>query len=1071
MKYGEIYLSITEKSKISIDALVASIKDRPSALFFGAGIGRNCGGPSGGELKQMLRERFKGQDHDSFLDYMNNVILISETNRKEVEDFIKLHLSVISASDEEKYLLSLPWRVLFTTNYDRLPESIGTTLDHSRNIVTITDPSKEELIEITRDDILYCFQLMGSVNYSFPVGGWMILNSRDLNISSQRRLGFFRAFSSFAATGQIIYLGYSFDDEIVLNLLHEMRFVNQQISWKGYVVTPHQPKPDILESLTSVGVEWVQGTLSDLVKAGKSKFGPVPQSSVFSVPEMTIHSISLRLDRETLTNTYRKYEILTDSKFLPVSGLSSIDFVKGIYNSFYPYVMNWDYPRKVRCSWNRQFSNRSKSIDFSNFQKRASYVNSSENIAIALVGGAGSGKTTVINRLAHNWYKTGNPVLYIDSKSLDIDQLALEGMIDEVWSKYLNKSEELKVDHPPPLRFLIIADDAPNRLDDLTKLRDRLIATGKPADIILVARRSELPDESLKRSQIDYVMEIDDTVQKEEWAFFELHFSKLGALVDQVILSKNLRDEKVNSSFFGLLYTSVHGASVPLKQLIWNEFLSLDRDGQKLYAFTSLMQSLLLDPLAVLTAKSSDVSFTDFERSVRGRLGGVISYNSRDNYLSVPNRLIADIIAEVAFEGVDARFMAIKKVIQEVNPQILEETTLLHNLLTREGLFVLYARKFTANMKIELYKTAINLVPSRPLYIHLAREQMNYGNFSDAQISLKDARKSENRYFHEPDQHVYDAEGRLELRISDYAKEKGKIEEAKEHLMKAIDHFEDAIIDPFTTPHSYQGLAQTYFKLSELSVLDIDKLQFLLLAAQELSLADYSLETENSARFSQFRNEVFNRLSESGLNEDRVHEFANSLGEALGYGFLSTFEMERGDLDKAYRYAALGRTIDKNNIWLMKIELRILKKLSPKESSAKRNLLADYESIMSTKFDIDLSFELAMQKYFDGDSKGGSQIFSRIRGLERKYKHFLTPLEENRWRISGKPAIFQGDIIELPRGEYGFGWLHCENLDVAIPVWKKDLLYDDVMLGDRVNFEIIFNMIGPQSSKVRLFRR
>lgn len=1001
---------------------------------------------------------------------MDGVIPISRSNRKEVEVFVKERLSVVSASDMQKYLFSLPWKALFTTNYDRLPESVGITMDNSRNIAIIADSTENGQIEISREDILYCFQLMGSINYSFPVGGWMILNSRDMTLASERRLSFFREFSSFAISGQIVYLGYSFKDEVVLNLLQELRYIRQEMPWKGFAVSPHPPPESILEALKTMDVEWVKGTLEEFVATSKAVFGEVPHSGATAVPEFTLHNIPLRLDRETLANIHRKYEVLTDAKMMPVPEASAKAFLKGSYNTFYPYVMNWDYPRNVRCSWSRKRDSKVSEMDFSKFHTRTDYARSSYNLAIALVGGAGSGKTIAVNRLAYNWYRTGNPVIFVDPKILVMDRLALEGLVDEIWKKYLDKSKEFGIADPPSIRFLIIADDCPNHLDELTRIRDRLMGIGKPVDIVLVARKSELSDEVLKRSQIDYVMEIDDTVSSKEWSSFERHFSKMGVLEDPEILTRNFSDEDINTSFFALLYTSVSGVRTSLKSQIKSEFLSLDPTSQRMYAFTSLMQSLLLDPWVVLTSRSSQVGPIEFESAMRGRLGGVVTYKSKDNLLKVSNRIIADIVTEIAFGSSQERFSAIRHIVQEANPEIYEEAFLLHDLLTRGSLFDLFAREFTSEMKVELYKIAIKHIPSRPLYIHLAREQMYANNFSQARISLDNAKKAHVRHFHEPDQHVYDAEGRLELRKAESAIETDKIEDANANLLIAIRHFEDAIIDPFTTPHSYQGLALSYFRLSEIATQQEEKWQYLLMAVEQLALTEYSIEEGTDFRLSQLRGEVFGRLTEMDLDEEKIRDIRDSLGQALGYGFLATLEMERGDYGKASHYAQLGRMLDRTNIWLMKIQMKILKKIAPGESQSKRDLLSDYVAVSERKFDIELSFEIAMQKFFDDEIDEGKRIFQRLRRLERRHRYFLTPLEENRWKIDGKPAKFQGIVTELPMGEFHYGWLSCEKLEMKIPLWKREIQYDDSKVGDKVNFEIIFNMEGPLASNVRFFR-
>ena len=100
--------------QVTLDDVLVKIRDKPTALFFGAGVALGCGGPSGGQLIQVLKTRFPNETSTSFPDYMSHILKLDNSNRKELEDFLKEQLLTVSAHAEQQFLFSMPWRALLT---------------------------------------------------------------------------------------------------------------------------------------------------------------------------------------------------------------------------------------------------------------------------------------------------------------------------------------------------------------------------------------------------------------------------------------------------------------------------------------------------------------------------------------------------------------------------------------------------------------------------------------------------------------------------------------------------------------------------------------------------------------------------------------------------------------------------------------------------------------------------------------------------------------------------------------------------------------------------------------------
>lgn len=516
------------------------------SLFYGAGVCMGCGGPSGDQLFHNIKQQYPNGTSQNFFDYMNEIIDFDNKNRNEIESLIKKNLLSISPLDTHHYLFSLPWKAIVTTNYDRLPNLILKTMDGRRLVVPVVDPDIHSQIDPSKPDLLFCFKMLGDIDYTFPNGGWMILSSNDLRVTFARRSLFFKMFHSLASTGHIIYLGYSFKDNLVFDLLKEMSYILKTLPWKGFAIMPESPNVAILKKMQDFGITWVKGSTEEFIEQAKATFGATPTSAISIVNSFSVHNFSMQLDRATVDNTWRKFKVF-DSTLLEPFSKEPKYFFEGVDKSFYPFVANWDFPRKLKMVWENQQNPEARYFDLNTFvKKRTQDGNSSHNIISSLTGSAGSGKTTVTKRIAFDWYRGGNPVIFIEP-ALVIDRLSLDGLLDEIWDKYRSEVAHINQLNPKPLRFLIIVDECSFPIEQLIELKSHLQSIGKPVDILLATRTSDIPMTRIIHSGVDIVLSIDDTLAIEEWPDFRSHFEELKVIDSPEMLSSNLSDPTINN--------------------------------------------------------------------------------------------------------------------------------------------------------------------------------------------------------------------------------------------------------------------------------------------------------------------------------------------------------------------------------------------------------------------------------------------------------------------------------------------------------------------------------------------
>ena len=1049
--------------------ILSEMQKKPTSLFYGAGVCLDCGGPSGSQLFDAITQQFPGGNSTDFFEYLKEIIDFDNTNRNEIEAAIKQSLSLVSPRDEQKYLFSLPWKAIITTNYDRLPNLIVKTIDSRRLVVPVVNPETDFPIDPSKPDSLFCFKLLGDVDFSYPKGGWMVLSANDLKIAFDRRSMFFRMFHSLSATGHIVYIGYSFKDNIVFDLLQEMKFVLRTFPWKGFAILPEEPDKSTAAKMEKMGITWVRGTLREFIDEAKKIFGLIPTSASSIVNQFEIHHFPMRLERATVDNTWRKFKLF-DATFLEPFSKEPQHFFEGIDKSFYPFVAGWDFPRRLKKIYIDDENSEAKYFDVENFvEKRTQDGNSSHNIMMALIGSAGSGKTVVANRIAFNWYQSGNPVIFIEPETMILDKMALDGLLDEIWEKYRTETTKKKLVKPPALRFLLIADDCGAMLEQLVDLRSHLRGIGKPADILLVTRTSDLPINRIKRAKTDVIMAVDDTVEKDEWADFISHFEEKGVL-DRGVLTSNLKDPSINTSFFALTFTCVRGVQKPLRDIITDEFESLDLPSRNVYATVSLLQSQLLTPLTSLTLAVGKINreWLDSEME-KGRLGGILSLRKGGYEMVAPNRIIAEIVSQLVYRTPEQLFLALKDIVKAVELGNRLEMTLLHLLMT-ERLRGELGNRLRPEQKISLFNDAVNVVRSRPLLLHLAMLQTQSDRFEEANLTLREAFSAHIPDFDEPEQHIMDAKGRLELRVGEQAAAKNNKVLAWDHFEKAEQLFYDAQISPAVTPHSYQGLGRTFVDKAKIADDEETRWLYLLLAMQECVYAEKYLGGEFNPGIALLKQEVLRLLDHESLDETKIARIKVHIGKAAAFAFLAEKEIRRSNYSKAVELVQKGLREDPISLWLIRLNVMLIKKKAPEDLENIKRALQDYLRIENKRFDVPLSFELAMTTFKSGDTRTALHLFKELDERTKDHPMRLTQDPENRWTEKGELKEFFGTLIEVPTfGKYGK--IECTSLPGfrgPISVRKQDI-EGTFHGGERVSFGIIFNMVGPQATRVRRY--
>lgn len=132
------------------------------------------------------------------------------------------------------------------------------------------------------------------------------------------------------------------------------------------------------------------------------------------------------------------------------------------------------------------------------------------------------------------------------------------------------------------------------------------------------------------------------------------------------------------------------------------------------------------------------------------------------------------------------------------------------------------------------------------------------------------------------------------------------------------------------------------------------------------------------------------------------------------------------------------------------------------------SVLESYSLIIGKRHDIPLSFQLAMEMFIGGNYQVSQTLFHELSERARLNPGRLNPFTENRYLEGGRPKEFIGIIVDTPTVGF-YGRIQCNEFvgwERGISV-RKDHIDFSPGGGKQVYFSIVFNMKGPEASRVR----
>lgn len=259
--------------------LVSALESGECVLFLGSGVGHNMlrrdgsSTPDGGELARSLASRFKIDiDDEPDLAQVAQIVQL-RFDRFRMIGHLDKALSDFEPDENLRWLASLTWRAIFTTNYDRGME---------RAYELVANPTQSPVVISTNSETrswdpkfeVPLFHLHGSLA-SVQSKQSILITEQDYATFRVSRQMLFEQLRTSYSTTPILYVGYSNRDPNWKMVTTELRAEFEPNSPpQSYRLTPSTP-PLEREILKSEAITTVDGTLEDLRVAVQARLGDI----------------------------------------------------------------------------------------------------------------------------------------------------------------------------------------------------------------------------------------------------------------------------------------------------------------------------------------------------------------------------------------------------------------------------------------------------------------------------------------------------------------------------------------------------------------------------------------------------------------------------------------------------------------------------------------------------------------------------------------------------------------------------------------------------------------------------
>lgn len=784
--------------------LKQALESGECVLFIGAGIGRHLKGidgkpaPDGAELSKELAAHFGITPPSENLAKIAQVVE-GRKGRQTLEDYLRKRLAKLEPDKELRWLFTLRWRAIFTTNYDssiqRAYELNEKPLQQPISIASTSDlVSHDPRFEVP------IYHLHGAL---FGGRSKIVITKNDYAHFRDRRHMLFELLKKEFATSNILYIGYSNQDQNWDLILEELttEFYPKPLP-PSYRVSPASDPLDV-EILKSKGIETIDcdyEQFADFAALALSDMKVDPDRLKRIQSKVPSHLASaFEKNPAAVARLLSSWVYVNQAPFDEAPNTDT--FLKG------------DRPNWASIAHPDHFT---RDIEEDLYDEVLDYVTGSPTrpSVITLLGSAGYGMTTVLMSLAVKFVRENVGPVFMHKPGAQI----LEG--DILFATALFQQ--------PPI---ILVDDAADSSIQLQSALGNLRGNNRPAVLLLAERLNEWRQSKARIGGKEFLIEaLSDTeinrlldclarhnaLNKLEPLTRELQFAVIKEKHGKELLVA-MKEATEGKGFDAIIEDEYRGLSTDLARSAYLAVCCFYQHGA--YARDSLLAQLLRTELP------------EFYEHTKAALDGVVMYDEIDEARSIygaraRHKTIATIVWERCGERAEKDNL-LQKAIESINLMYGIDRDVFEKFIRSDRL-VDSIRGL--DRKTQFFETACKKDPENP-YIRqhyarmLSREDKAELALSQIDEGLKLTEKTPTRV-------LFHTKGVI---LAQLARTIESEDVARKRLVQSEEAFRRAISLNPRDEYGYQGLAQLCLDWAKRAKTDAESAEYISRAEEIIS--------------------------------------------------------------------------------------------------------------------------------------------------------------------------------------------------------------------------------------------
>jgi hypothetical protein len=1061
------------------------------ALFLGAGASHASGGPLGGKLTDLIKEKFPeiNQSLSDFIDVCQDVIDTPPYNRNELEEFIRSKLDLLQPTEEHKIMTKYDWAAIFTSNFDDLIELTYRTVPERFKICHSIYSDRFQVNIADRSKVCL-FKIMGSMTAVEGETGNMVLSRSDCYRALVRRRKYLELISDFIKTGTTVFIGYSFGDRLILDIMDEILDIHgkDRLAWSYALFSALKLDDKTRYMFSSRKILPVECDFKQFFQYLNKNYKVQVGIGIAKNIHFKLLGHDLKTGEQEARQQAEYFEILSEEKINQESG-SRDDFFTGTNISWGALREGWDFKRSLyispdhrRAVGKRITEGCLKDRVFDELKK----FDVEDNKILLITGMAGVGKTTMLRRLAFDVYEEGlAPVIIIRPGRINFDYRLLAAFIENL-NHQLNQ-EIPAGEHIKPIKPLIIIDDAASMIRHVNRIKDYLTARGRAALIVAAERRGEW---TLMWQAFPFTIaeqnlyELEEQLNEHEKKGIVEHFYNLGYITTKGAQWDDIIEREFENSFFATVYTLVHPSRKPLNQIIQDQYMQLTAQTQLAFRNICCFHRFNLPINIELLVRSLRCSYEAFQTEIIGKDAAKVIFEERDEIGNIlyrtHHRIIADKTAEFFFSDPEMQKDIFLEILKEVVLTNLAERQLCEELLVSHVGPNAKPPLFSYAQQRQVFRTVCEKYPIRSLVHHWGILETDDHDYSEAERLLKWAlelpRDDIEAYRGESDQTILTSLGNLYSHQGMEFMDKGEGEKAEDCFGNAAACFRDAKHGEFSNTHAYHAHANMWYQRGRRATNEPEALDYYAHALEVLELAKDNLNEDELQRIYELDIMVWGQIGDQAKIGQNLEILKDRYNTASGYYLCAQLLWRKAEEKEGEEKAQLlKRALEKIDEGLkhfpsdercLGLKAKIFKELAPRKLSKYYTALIKWKTAATTP-NVWRLFELArtafVLEYYDDSKKFFKELETGI-GLGHKSRtRPQYPIVDE----EGNKVEFQGAITNIFSSYEGE--IRCESLrNLRYPIAFRPIACGFIpSVGDLVRFYIAFSFRNPIAINVR----